>query len=159
MLSAYAMPSVLIPSVLGSLQFYDPVSLMTSSASGCALPMLLPTNLFNLQSSNEGRRLVFLWLISFVLITPYSRWFWTNLWSNSTLHSSTRNISLLMSLLGFHSVFKYNTKSFSISHLTAWTPPYSKKKKKKFQIQLWLQWLSSIQRTFRLMSQTWVHTN
>lgn len=63
-----------------------------------------------------------------------------------------KHLSLLMSLLGFHSVFKYNTKSLSISHLRAWKPPYSKK---IFQIQLWLQWLSSIQRTFRSMSQTW----
>ena len=52
--SAYTMPSVLIPSASGSLQLYDPVSFMTPSALGCASPMLLPTNLFRRQSSNEG---------------------------------------------------------------------------------------------------------
>ena len=52
--SAYTMPSVLIPSATGSLQLYDPVSFMTLSALRCALLVLLPTNLFRRQSSNEG---------------------------------------------------------------------------------------------------------
>ena len=79
------MPSVLIPSASGSLQLYDPVSFMTPSALACALPVLLPTNLFCRQSSNKGwrlsrflsplnRRLIFLWLISLLSssVAPYS---------------------------------------------------------------------------------------
>ena len=80
MSSAYTMPSVLIPSATGSLQLYDPVNFMTLSALRCALPVLLPTNLFHQQSSNEGwrlshflspinRRLIFLWLISFLSLS------------------------------------------------------------------------------------------
>ena len=83
--SAYPMPLVLIPSATGSLQLYDPISFTTLSALGCALPVLLPTNLFCRESSNEGwrlsrflspinRRLIFLWLISLLslLVAPYS---------------------------------------------------------------------------------------
>lgn len=84
MSSAYPMPSVLIPSALGSLQLYDPVSVMSSSALGYALPVLLPTNPFHRQSSNEGlrvqsylstvnRQLILLWVISILSssVFPY----------------------------------------------------------------------------------------